>query len=237
MKIKISEIPKVLLIILGIVFAGFLIMHYFAKFVSKLNEIELVLGIATMLITALVYDYIQKTKLKRFNNKFRRVFETINPDLNSEFNSFFGLYSENKKTFYNKYKSILKSYDFFEFENLKPIELFYVFCDSRKLLSIIDWRGEENDKEIEQFIENLLKTEIIWSNTIELRRKKQSSKDKDFVKMLFQTIQKDISKLNLKILFLEMGWDSYVYTVIDQDIADEVLNLYPKEFTDINSLK
>jgi hypothetical protein len=216
---------------------GFIIVLYFAKFVNKLNEIEIVLGISTILIAAFVYDYIQKTKLKRINKKFSSVFEIINPDLNSEFNSFFGLYFENKKTFYNQYKSILKNYDFFDFENLKPIELFYIFCDSRKLLSIIDWRGEENDKEIERFIENLHKTEIIWSNTIELRREEQSSKDSDYIKMLFQTIQKDISILNLKILLLEMDWDSYVYTVVDQDIAYKILHLYPKEFMSINDLR
>ena len=59
--------------------------------------------------------------------------------------------------------------DDFEIEKLKLTEVIYIFGDSKEKFWITDWRGEENKREIEQYIANKLKINPDWTNVNELR--------------------------------------------------------------------
>ena len=66
-----------------------------------------------------------------------------------EFLIFYNLYAADYEKFKPKYNTILKNYNNFDLENLKPIEILYIFGDNKKAINLIDWRGEENLYEIE----------------------------------------------------------------------------------------
>lgn len=231
MKVNLSNTTKIFLSILGIIATAFIMMFFFTQLIDKLSKIGIIILGVILLIAAFLYDYVEKINKNKESLEFQRIFEIIFPNYSSEFDIFFKLYHNNKKEFDAKYKSTITNYVSFDLKNLESIELLFIFCDSKKLISIVDWRGEENEKEIEFFIENSLEIEIDWSNTIELRQKIKNKEDGEFIKMLFKSIQKDISKLNRKIIFLQMGWDSYVYTIVESEIAKKILTIYPKGFS------
>jgi len=153
-----------------------------------------------------------KTKKEELSSAGHYLF----PDFAAEFVTFFNEYQNNKKRFISSNKSLLVGYDNFELEQLKPIEVLYIFGDSKQKVTITDWRGEENEREIEHFLENKLQIKTSWMNTKELRKaideKKQN--DPEFVIALLKTIDKDLQPLKKRIIFFDLGWDSYVYTAV-----------------------
>ena len=155
-----------------------------------------------------------KTKKEELSSAGHYLF----PDFAAEFVTFFNEYQNNKKRFISSNKSLLVGYDNFELEQLKPIEVLYIFGDSKQKVTITDWRGEENEREIEHFLENKLQIKSSWTNTNELRKaigeKKQN--DPEFVIALLKTIDKDLQPLKKRIIFFDLGWDSYVYTAVSQ---------------------
>lgn len=155
-----------------------------------------------------------KTKKEELSSAGHYLF----PDFAAEFATFFNEHQNNKKRFLSSNKSLLVRYDNFELEQLKPIEVVYIFGDSKQKVTITDWRGEENEREIEHFLENKLQIKALWNNTKELRKavdeKKQN--DPEFVIALLKTIDKDLYPLKKRIIFFNLGWDSYVHTAVSQ---------------------
>jgi hypothetical protein len=147
-------------------------------------------------------------------------------DFYTDFATFFNSFLNDKKTFLVENKELLEEYvlpeskyaDNFELDKLKAIEVVYIFGDSKQKLNLIDWRGEENEREIEIFLEDKLRIKTDWKNVNELREGVIEEKQRDgkFIIDLFITIDKDLEPLNKRMIFFELGWDSYVFTVVDQ---------------------
>lgn len=81
-----------------------------------------------------------------------------------------------------------------------------------------DWRGEENEREIEHFLEDKLGIKTDWKNANEIRKgvNEKSQRDGEHIISFLKTIDKDLEPLNKKLIFLYLDWDAYVYTVIDK---------------------
>lgn len=81
-----------------------------------------------------------------------------------------------------------------------------------------DWRGEENEREIEYFLEDKIKIKTDWKNANEIRKGVDEKRKRDgkFIIDLLKTIDQDLASLNKRLIFLDLGWDAYVYTVVDQ---------------------
>jgi hypothetical protein len=139
-------------------------------------------------------------------------------ELSNDYTTFIRSYLTDKKTFLNENKKLLEEYDNFEMEKLKPIEVIYIFGDSKGKLWMTDWRGEENETEIEQFFEDKLQIKTDWKNVTDIRKGLEEEKQRDgkFIIDLLNTFDKDLETLNKRLIFLNLGWDAYVYTVIDQ---------------------
>lgn len=103
-------------------------------------------------------------------------------------------------------------------EKLKPIQIIYIFGDNKGKLWMTDWRGEENESEIEYFLEDKLKIKTDWKNANEIRKGVDEKRKRDgkFIIDLLKTIDQDLASLNRRLIFLDLGWDAYVYTVVDQ---------------------
>ena len=140
------------------------------------------------------------------------------PELKTDFEFFFNSFLNDKKTFLGDNQELLENYDNFELDKLKPIEVIYIFGDCKEKLWMTDWRGEENEKEIENFLEDKLKIKTDWRNVNEIRKGVDEKRQRDgkFIIDLLKTIDKDLETLNKRLIFLDLGWDAYVYTVVDQ---------------------
>jgi hypothetical protein len=153
------------------------------------------------------------------------------PDLRTDFEAFFNLFLNDRKTFLAN-EELLDDYDNFEdLDKLKAIEAIYIFGDSRQKLCLIDWRGEENEGEIESFLEENLQIKIDWRNVNERRKAvdKEKQRDGKFIIDLLKTFDKDLATLNKKLFFFDLGWDAYVFTVVDKTSYEAITD----KFTDL----
>lgn len=160
----------------------------------------------------------QKRILKKLtNDEISEVGKYLFPDFKSEFETFIGLYLKDTKKFIHEHKALLLNHNHLEMNKLKTIDVIYIFGDSRKQMNVTDWRGEENQGEIEGFLEENLQVRSGWKNTNQLRKGLTEPKQSEeaFIIELFKVIDKDLKPLSKKLLFLDLGWDSYVYTIVD----------------------
>lgn len=180
----------------------------------------IVIVILTIIIVGIIQVFQNKKGNLLINNTdLLEAGQLLFPALKTDFEILFKSFLKDKKTFLIDNQELLENYDNFELDKLKSIEVIYIFGDSKKKLWMTDWRGEENEREIENFIENKLKIKSDWTKTIELRKgyDKEKQRDGKFIIDLLKTIDKDLDTLSKKLIFLDLGWDAYVYTVVDQD--------------------
>ncbi len=148
----------------------------------------------------------------------------------NEFQNFFNSFISDKKRFLTENEELLKNYDNFELDKLKAIEAIYVFGDSKEQLWLTDWRGEENEREIENFLENKLQIKADWTNLNKLKSGVDQEKQRDgkFIIDVLKTVDKDLELMNKRIIFLDLGWDAYVYTVVDQSSFKTISDKFGK---------
>ncbi|REH00761.1 DUF6630 family protein [Flavobacterium aquicola] len=159
-----------------------------------------------------------KLSVKSNDKELIEIGTIIFPELKTDFETFFNTFLKDKKRFITENKELLEDYDNFKLGKLNPIEVIYIFGDSKEKLLMTDWHGEENEREIENFLENKLQIKTDLKNVNEIRKgvDKEKQRDGKFIIDLLKTIDKDLELLNKKLIFLDLDWDAYVYTVIDQ---------------------
>ncbi len=157
------------------------------------------------------------TKRKTSQDELLEIGKYLFPDFYNEYATFINSYLKDEKTFIAEKEYLLSNYDNFELDKLKPLEAIYIFGDSRQKLHLTDWRGEENTEEIESFLKEKLQITTDWKNVNKLRERadKEKQRDENFIIDLLKTIDKDLKLLNKRMVFFDLGWDAYVYTVID----------------------
>lgn len=179
----------------------------------------IVIAILTVIIVGAIQAFRNKKGNLLINNTdLLEAGQLLFPELKTDFEIFFNSFLKDKKIFLTDNQELLEDYDNFELDKLKPIEVIYIFGDSKKKLWMTDWRGEENEKEIENFFEDKLKIKTDWRNVNEIRKGVDEERQRDgkFIIDLLKTIDKDLETLNKRLIFLDLGWDAYVYTVVDQ---------------------
>jgi hypothetical protein len=157
----------------------------------------------------------------------------------SDYKTFINSYLIDKKAFLSQNKDLLSNYDNFELDKLKPLEAIYIFGDSKQKLFWNDWRGEENEREIENFLEVKLEISTDWMNVNKLRKGDDEDKQRDgkFIIDLLKIIDKDLEPLNKKLVFFNLDWDAYVYTVVDQTSHKQIIKRFGTFFHGIESLR
>ena len=97
-----------------------------------------------------------KRKIKP-NTKFniKQVGQLLFPDLTESFEIFINLYNKNKAKFWTTYKDIQE-----DKTELLQLELIQLFGDINGKLGFIDWKGEENEFEINEYIEEQIQKKI-----------------------------------------------------------------------------
>jgi len=203
MKIKITPSSILIIITLGIILLiGFIIL--FSIWIKSLDTFWAVFVFCFVIIASFAYDLRNKKLQSNKNNQFLDNAKKILGYYSLEFDEFYHLYFDNSKNFFLENKKLLEENDNFDLKKLKPIEILYLFLHSRKLVNVTDWKGEENDFEIETFIETFTKN-INWKNTTTFRNANNKGlKDSNFVPDLLKVIDKDLSNINYRLVFLDL---------------------------------
>jgi hypothetical protein len=166
-----------------------------------------------------------------FNNEqnidiYIEIAKIIYPENETEINNCFNLYKENKKKFRKDFEEIIEEFDF-DSENGTLTELLYSFGEWKGKTVYIDWRGEENEGEIEEYISDIINKKIDFKITKELREKAINTDQRDgvFIKKLFNSIQIDLNNNGYEIMFFNIDWDGYGFTVINQSDVNNILKI------------
>ena len=231
-----------LILFLGLI-AIITIVFGFGIFIEFIKEIYgdnwLIYPLLILGLVGFIYWINDELKVERKNKKDTS--ELFNIGLlifqnhKEEFETFYSLFQKDKKKFISQNE--LLDYDF---NTLKPIDVLYLFAESKKLVHIIDWRGEENEMEIEEFIENnIIKQAHNWTNSTNLRNSISLDKQRDgkFIVDLFKAINKDLKSISQKLLFFELGSDVYTFTTVDFITFDEIIKKSPNYFHGSNKLR
>ena len=201
---------------------------------------SLVVFVLTLLI---IFSYrfvkARKGKLLANNSDFLEAGQLLFPNHKTEFVNFFNSFIADKAKFIFEHEELLQDYDNFELEKLKAIEVLYIFGDSKKQLWVTDWRGEENEKEIETFIEKHLNQKVTWANAAKFRtdNAKADTREGDFVIGLFKQIDKDLQQINQQLIFFSLGWDAYVFNTVDTKSFDQITTKLPSHFEGADKLR
>ncbi|WP_143785980.1 DUF6630 family protein [Ohtaekwangia koreensis] len=154
-------------------------------------------------------------------------------DYLDEFESYFNLYLHEKEEFIRRYSvMLLKNNEDAKLKDISPLEVIYAFADNKGIVHITDWRGEENENEIQDFIDTRVLNKPSWTNVDTLRRGVDGEKQRDdkFTIDLLKAVDKDLLELNRKLIFFNLGWDAYVYTAVDLVAFQAILNKFSGHF-------
>jgi hypothetical protein len=181
----------------------------------------------------------RKALIKTSDKELIEIGTFLFSELSNDYTTFIRSYLTDKKTFLIENENLLEGYDNFEMEKLNPIEVIYIFGDSKGKLWMTDWRGEENEREIEQFFEDKLQIKTDWKNVTDIRKGFEEEKQRDgvFIIDLLNAIDKDLETLNKRLIFLDLGWDAYVYTVIDPVSYKEIIDKFGTFFHGAEKLR
>ena len=199
-----------------------------------------VIAILTIIIIATIRTFRKKKgSTATYNSDLIDAGPLLFPDRKQEFQAFYSLFLQDRNAFIGKNAELLARYDNFELDKLKPIEILYIFADSNHRVCFTDWRGEENEREIERFLEDNLRVKADWKNADEVRKgvDEEGQRDGKFIIDLLRATDKDLEPLNKKLLFFDLSWDAYVYTVVDETSFRRIIEQYGTHFHGIEKLR
>jgi len=191
-------------------------------------------------ITGLILgDTIKRSPQKRPSTKAKAsdlmdIGKVLFTGYENEFEAYYQLYLSDKKQFHATYP-IDRTNDE---EPLTPIEALQAFGDDQQKTGFIDWKGEEEPNEIEEFIAAQISASPLWTNTVSLRNSVPENRQRDgkFIVKLFKAIDKDLQTIQLRLLFLDLGWDAYVFLPTTKKTFDQVLEKAPNYFQRVEEL-
>jgi hypothetical protein len=158
------------------------------------------------------------------------------PQHKKAFADFFQLYRNDFPAFEEEYEELLEDFDF---KDLTPLQLIYLFGENNGLVAYLDWRGEENKGELEEFIqEQLNDKEISWESTQALRETEPSEEDGsgEYVLKLFQKADEDLKRIGMRLVFINLDFDGYAFKAIPETTFKQLNNSAPKKFVGPDAL-
>jgi hypothetical protein len=156
----------------------------------------------------------------------------------NRFQSYFELYSHDFEKFKTQYKTIFKKFCESDTDHVEPLDALYIFGRESDFFYLIDWHGEERMYEIEEYIENFLHKKRGWKNTDIVRSQSTLSHQRDgkFIVKLFHSIDSDLQEEDKRLLFLDLGGDSFIFTVVDISLFRKILTQAPGYFFSVEDI-
>ncbi|MFD2823964.1 hypothetical protein ACFS5M_09800 [Lacinutrix iliipiscaria] len=146
---------------------------------------------------------------------FIKIAKILYPEYADDIENCFQLFVDNTSKFEENYSELINDFYITPGESTL-IDLLYAYGDSKNKVVYIDWRGEENKGEIEEYITDILNTEVDFSETENFRSKSKDldQRDGEFILELFNKINEDLNKEGMTLAFFNIEWDAYGFTII-----------------------
>ncbi|MBS1662798.1 MAG: hypothetical protein JST68_17265 [Bacteroidetes bacterium] len=221
--------------LIAIVIAGLLLVIILSSlFMTVLNwKAQIAVG-ALILLAAFVYERKDKKKKANSKDNLAEAGKLLFPDAVEKYVAYYNLYLQDRKKFTASLPNDWAAADLSEIE---PIDVLFLFADSRSQAGVIDWKGEENEGEVEESIDQILGTKTAWTATTALRSQTQKApRDGEFILELFAAIDKDLQAIDKKLLFFNTNSDSYAYTVVNTSVYKTVTTKAPTGFKGVEEL-
>lgn len=134
-------------------------------------------------------------------------------------------FSNDKEKFEEEYAELIDDFGVNP-EESKLVDLLYAYGDSKNKVIYIDWRGEENEREIEEYIDTAFSKEHKWLKTGKLREESENldREDGKFIIHLLKEIDNDLKDTNERLMFFSTNWDGYGFTVVSEQQFEEIQN-------------
>ena len=218
----ISIIAVIVLFGLGI---GFLVAFIKDKFDDNILLAALIILVGSSLIYLVRFEIKSKKALTRNKSQYLELGKLLFKNYTNDFEVFYNSYLQGENEVISK--------------SLRPIETLQKFTEKKGLSLIIDWKGEENEGEIEEFINSRIEKTISWKNTTKLREYNTCdvTRDSKFIIRLFKTIDKDLEEIKKKLLFFELGTDTFIFTVTDTTTFRKIIKIESKDFYGTEKLR
>jgi|GEM_PF-4058492 hypothetical protein len=171
-----------------------------------MNQIRLYVIIAAI-IFGIIAEFLWRRKHKRklFDiSKAVKIGELLFESKSKEFEEFVHLFSGNKSEFSIQYESDFEDMGL-TIADVTLLDLLAYFGDNKNEMLIIDWRGEENEGEIQAFCEEKLNRIITWSSVNKLRDQTETIT----LQKLFELINSDLKNIGYQLIFSNRSNDSY----------------------------
>src|SRR4051812_49326423 len=108
-------------------------------------------------VTVAVVYAMQSFKKRKVKTSLLDPGKWLFPNDATAWEAFYNSFVDNKKMFLSQNSSLLENYDNFDLNNLQPLEVLYIFGDAKGLIAMTDWRGEENEREVEESLNKIIK--------------------------------------------------------------------------------
>jgi hypothetical protein len=215
----------ILLTIIGFILFGLGIGFLTAFIKDKFGTNFLWVGLTTVIALSGIYLKREERKAKKQETSKKYEYLEVGKLL-------FKNHSTDFEVFYNAHLNAGK-------KNIRGIESLNDFADQKKLTLMIDWRGEENDGEVEAFIGTQIDATIsrTYTNDCRAKYKDDDTGNSEFIIHLFKAIDKDLKGLHKKIIFFDLGTDSYIFTVTDTTTFKEIMKHERVNFYGTEKLK
>ncbi|UII24890.1 hypothetical protein LVD15_16450 [Fulvivirga maritima] len=154
-----------------------------------------------------------------------------------EFQDYYEEYLEDLGEFKDMYFDV---YEEFDFKRLGPFEVLYAYGAHYEHAYYIDWRGEENEKEVESYVEQTFpKVKFSWSATETLRSEYSASnlRDGNFIIKLFKAVDEDIRRQGYALLFFTIDADGYCFIPTDIDTYELAIGGLKRKFNGAADIK
>lgn len=179
----------------------------------------------------------KKVVMATKTSDFQEIGSLIFPSEKGAFETFFQDFLTNKSMFLDEHVDLIEEYGF---DNPNALQITYMFGDSRELIGYVDWRGEENENEVEDFIKAQMSgKEVDWNHTKKLRESHagEDQRDGSFIIDLFKAIDKDLMGAERQLLFFDLGFDAYVFSSVPKMTFAQVIEKAPNSFHGTDRLK
>lgn len=184
-----------------------------------------------------MFSIFRSYKSSRVNiTLLNKLAELTYPKHFDKFETYFGLYLNDKENFISKYELILKDYNIDFSKSLTPLQILFVFGVSINAIYVYDTRKKTYKFEPEHFIENLLHENIKWITASKWREMNSLDKQNTFHFQinLLQTIDNDIQLIHKKILFFS---EEIIYLCSDIDNYSSDIDEFSSDIDEFSSEK
>lgn len=195
---------------------------------------------AIIFIILLVIIRIRSRKVRSAANtlSLREVGMLLYSSRRVEFLDYFDLYLTDAAQFAVKYADPLKRH-YGEVPHLPDeTDVFYIFSTIVQASYVVDWRGEEDENEVEAFVESRIGQKLPWQAVRQLRGTvPENTRDGRFIIDLFTAMDQDLQQIDMGLLFFDTGGDSYVLHVTDRVMLQRLSTDAPSYFHGVEKLR